>query len=66
MWLIRIEEPIAAQCGLFEPYGIVPKDIKEANQLVGILQNVNNTTRKWANCGYTPKELFEEYQKSNT
>jgi len=65
LWFIRLEEPMSAQCGLFDPYGIVPKDLKETNQLIEKIQNVNNNTRKWANCGYTPKELFKEYQKNN-
>lgn len=66
VWLIRTEEPISVQCGLFEPYEIEPKDMNEANQLLKIMKDLNNNSRKWANCGYTPKELFEEYHKNNT
>ncbi len=57
IWYIRIEESIQAENDLLENYGIVFKDINQANEYFKRLQNLSNNTRKWANCGYTPKEL---------
>lgn len=59
IWCIRTEEPLQAQMELFNSYGIVFKNMNQANEYYLRLQNLNNNTRKWANCGYTPKELFE-------
>lgn len=56
-WLIRTEEPIQAENDLMENCGIIPKNMGQANELFIKLQNLSNNTRKWANCGYTPKEL---------
>lgn len=56
-WYIRIEESIQAENDLLENYGIVFKDMSQANEYFKRLQNLSNNTRKWANCGYTPKEL---------
>lgn len=58
IWYIRIEEPIQAENDLLESYGIEFKDINQENEYFKRLQNLNNNTRKWANCGYTPTELF--------
>lgn len=58
VWYIRTEEPIQAENDLFENCGIVFKNINQANEYYKRLQNLSNNTRKWANCGYTPNELF--------
>lgn len=58
VWYIRIEESVQAKNDLMENYGIEFKNIKQANEFYEILQNLNNNTRKWANCGYTPTELY--------
>lgn len=58
-WSIRIEEPMQAQNDLMESCGIIPKNIVQARSLFEKIQNINNSTRKWANCGYTPQELFK-------
>ena len=57
IWYIRIEEPIQASNDLLEVHGIVFKDMNQANEYFKRFQNLTNNTRKWANCGYTPKEL---------
>lgn len=57
IWYIRTEESIQAENDLLENYGIVFKDMNQANEYFKRLQNLSNNTRKWANCGYTPKEL---------
>lgn len=57
IWYIRIEESIQAENDLLENYGIVFKDMNQANEYFKRLQNLSNNTRKWANCGYKPKEL---------
>lgn len=58
-WLIRTEEPIKAENDLMASCAIIPKDMNQANELLMRLQNLSNNTRKWANCGYTPEELFK-------
>lgn len=58
VWLIRIEEPTEAQYRLMEEFRIVPKDMKQANELLQKITEVHNHTRIWANCGYTPYQLF--------
>ena len=58
-WLIRTEAPIQAENDLMASCGIIPKDMNQANELLMRLQNLSNNTRKWANCGYTPEELFK-------
>lgn len=63
VWLIRIEEPTSVQYSLIEEFGIVPKDMKQANELLQRMTEVHNHTRKWANCGYTPHQLFFEETK---
>lgn len=57
-WLIRIEEPTSTQAQLFSEHGIVSENMDQLNELLLRLQNLNNNTRKWANCGYTPTEMF--------
>ena len=57
IWYIRIEEPIQASNDLLEGHGIVFNDMNQANEYFKRFQNLTNNTRKWANCGYTPKEL---------
>ena len=58
IWYIRTEEPIQASNDLLEGHGIVFEDMNQANEYFKRFQNLANNTRKWANCGYTPKELF--------
>lgn len=65
-WMIRTEEPISAQYKLMESCGIIPEDMKAFNILISLIQDLNNNTRKWANCGYTPKELFESSLNADT
>lgn len=57
IWYIRIEESIQAENDLLESCGIVFKDMNQANDYFKRLQNLSNNTRKWANCGFTPKEM---------
>lgn len=59
MWCIRTEEPIQAQMELFNNYGIIFKNMNQANECFFRLQNLSNNTRKWANCGYTAIEVIE-------
>ncbi len=63
VWLIRIEEPMETQYKLMEEFGIAPKDMKQANELLQKIAEVHNHTRIWANCGYTPDQLFLERVK---
>lgn len=63
VWYIRTEEPIQAENDLLKNYGIVFKDMNQANEYFKRLQNLNNNTRKWANCGYTAIELFDLRQR---
>ena len=58
IWYIRTEESIQTENDLLESCGIVFKDMNQANEYFKRFQNLTNNTRKWANCGYTPKELF--------
>ena len=57
IWHIKTEEPIQASNDLLESHGIVFEDMNQANEYFKRFQNLTNNTRKWANCGYTPKEL---------
>lgn len=59
--LHRIEENTGAQMKLFESFGIRFKDIMQANEVFGLIANMSNHTRKWANCGHTPEELYSLY-----
>lgn len=63
LWTIRIEEPPRAQYSLVEEFGIEPENIAQADALLQRMNDVHNNTRKWANCGYTPHELFFAAQK---
>lgn len=38
-------------------FGIEPKNINEANEILGYIMNMANSTRLWYNHGYTPMEL---------
>lgn len=58
VWYIRVEETQQSENELLEKCGIEFKNPNQANDYFFRLQNLNNNTRKWANCGYTPKELF--------
>lgn len=59
VWYIRIEESVQAEYDLLENYGIEFKNTKQEDEFCKILQNLNNNTRKWANCGYTPTEMIK-------
>ncbi|MGN0519995.1 MAG: hypothetical protein ACI4LB_04585 [Candidatus Fimenecus sp.] len=58
LWYIRIEEPPRAQYSLIEEFHIEPENMAQADVLLQRMTEVHNNTRKWANCGYTPYELF--------
>lgn len=60
---MRIEEPIQAENDLLESFGIKFNDLTQANNYFLRAQYLNNNTRKWANCGYTPKELSDIYSE---
>jgi len=55
--IIKIQFPMQAYFELLNEYGIEPKDIKQANEIAGILQEIHNNTRIWGNNGHTPLEL---------
>ncbi|MGN0539025.1 MAG: hypothetical protein ACI4KI_04145 [Candidatus Fimenecus sp.] len=58
LWYIRIEEPPRAQYSLIDKFHVNPENMAQANELIQRMTEVHNNTRKWANCGYTPHELF--------
>ncbi len=55
-WMIRTEEPMQEQNNLIEKHNI-GLDMKNAHILFSHMQNLNNNSRKWANCGFTPMEI---------
>lgn len=57
-WRVRIEEPFGELLHLVESHGIELEDEEQANELIFKMQNMHNNCRKWANCGYTPSDLF--------
>ena len=57
-WLVRTEQPFSEQLHLVESHGIEPEDIKQGNEMISLMTDMHNNCRKWANCGYTPSELF--------
>lgn len=57
--LSRTEATVQEQTALIDQFKIPLKDIKEADIFLGYMMNVMNTTRKWANCGHTPAELYD-------
>lgn len=59
-WLIRTEEPFRELIHIVESHGIEPSDIKQGNEMIRLMTDMHNNCRKWANCGYTPRELFEQ------
>lgn len=58
LWYIRIEEPPRAQYSLIDKFHVNPENMAQADALIQKMAEVNNYTRKWANCGYTPFDLF--------
>ena len=64
VWYMRIEESVQAENDLLESFGIKFNDLTQANNYFLRAQFLNNNTRKWANCGYTPKELSDIYSKN--
>lgn len=58
LWAIRIEEPPRAQYSLIDKFHINPENTAQADALIQKMTEVNNNTRKWANCGYTPFDLY--------
>jgi hypothetical protein len=60
-WLIKTEESMAVMCKLIELFGFEIEDEKLLNILLLHIQNLNNNSRKWANCGYTPTEIITGY-----
>ncbi|NLP47359.1 MAG: hypothetical protein GX345_00260 [Clostridiales bacterium] len=63
-WLHKTEEPVQKQIDLFEEYDFKMSDIDQAEHLYGLMADMSNHTRKWANCGFTPKEIFLQYHNS--
>ena len=59
-WLIRTEEPFSELMHIVESHGIEPSDIKQGNEMISLMTDMHNNCRKWANCGYTPSDLFEQ------
>lgn len=64
LWYIRIEEPPRAQYSLIDKFHVNPENMAQANALIQRMTEVHNNTRKWANCGYTPHELFYAEHKN--
>lgn len=60
-WMIRTEEPMQEQNNLIEKHNI-GLDMKNANILFSHMQNLNNNSRKWANCGFTPMEIRMQFE----
>lgn len=58
LWAIRIEEPPRAQYSLIDKFHVNPENMAQADALIQKMAEVNNYTRKWANCGYTPFDLY--------
>ncbi len=65
-WHIRIEDPIHALLQLLSDSGIELNDLQQANKLFEKIQNANNNNRKWANCGYTPIEVYTGVYKNGS
>ena len=63
VWIIKIEDLHNGEFDLLEKIGFTFENMDQLNGYIMRLQNLSNNTRKWANCGYTPKELF--YHKAN-
>ena len=61
VWMFRTEEPLQDIKTLTENCGIEIKSARRLNVLADKWQNINNNTRKWANCGYTPTEIVKTY-----
>lgn len=57
-WLSRTEESMHAINDLFESQGIFIVDFPQAEVLLKKIQDMHNNTRKWANCGYTAKNMY--------
>ena len=60
--LLITEEPTQKQMDLLEEFHIELQDIRQANEIFGMIADVSNHTRKWANCGFTPDELLSEHK----
>jgi len=57
MWFTVTDEHMQKRINLLARHNIALRNQTELNSLVAIFQDINNSTRKWANCGYTPEEL---------
>jgi preprotein translocase subunit SecA len=50
---------------LFNTFGMNFKDEKQANEVLQLVMELSNNIRLWENNGYTPQEIFEEFEKPN-
>lgn len=57
VWLTVIDEPMQERINLLNKYGITINNIRQLTVFTQLLKELNNNTKKWANCGYTPAEL---------
>jgi uncharacterized protein YecA (UPF0149 family) len=60
---VRNGAPFQEIFGLFQNQEIQFEDLKQANELLGFVQELSNHTRMIDNRGHTPNELFVAYEK---
>lgn len=56
--VIRVDAPFAEIIRLAQDDGLSLDHFEDMEKFVDLLQNLNNSTPKHANCGYTPNETF--------
>lgn len=42
-----------------ERFDILMEDMEQANEVVGYIMEIMNSTRLWSNCGHTPNEMLQ-------
>lgn len=57
IFAIKAERRQQAVFNILAKYNIDFADIKSVQTLINIIMDLNNTTRKWANCGLRPDEM---------
>lgn len=59
IWMIVTEDRMDKLYKMFEINQVRFNNFDQANEVMGLFADLCNNTRKWANCGFTPQELWE-------
>ena len=63
VWLTVTDEPMQKRINLLNKHSVPVKSAAQYTKLAEMIMALNNSTRKWANCGYTPAEMAQAENK---